>query len=763
MKRLPLFPISFISLVILFCAFPLFASANWVKISNNPIVSIGSNNTWDQSKVGSASVIVDGSIFKMWYEGNDGSNWRIGYATSNNGITWTKNQTYLIDKIDNFSNTNVHDPKAIFQNNKYKMWFAASNQNIKEIHINYSESSDGIFWSQPLLNVIPVSLTWENDSGISFPFTIFLNNSFKMWFAARGSFNGSTKWRIGYATSTDGITWDKHSTPVLESTQPWEGADVGNPSVLLDETSGIYEMFYHGNGGIGRATSTDGLNWVKDPSNPILIPTFGTFDSQRVFNPFVLKKDGIYYMWYTGISSDGKWQMGLATSVPIPTPLPTTLPTTLPTVTPTPTLTPIPTISPTPTASVTPTITPTLTPTLTTTPTPTLFPTITSTPSPTPTISPPFSPIIIIPGLGASWNPKDIFSCDIKSSGKWDLAPYVSLYNRLIKTLTENAHLRLNKDVYVYTYDWRQPLDIQAENFKNYLENVLREKSPETKVRLVGHSLGGMIIRSYLDHNPNSHHVLSVMTVGSPHLGSLAVYPIWEKGDISIDDLLFQITINQVITNCKVIRIFILPQKSIPVFKFRTSREIVQYFIPVMKQFLPVFDYLRQNGQIKKVNQLKAQNDWIGSHPFPQNNYNISFSTLSGDNNPTLKFFDVTNPSIRESAYGDWVDGKPIGNEKIDSGDGTILNTSSQLEGVNNEKISGNHGEIISSATGITKILNFLGITGIPIAPAVILPEETAKTALMISLDQPVKIKITDPKGNTSETKENISVSFNPM
>ncbi|MBI3379993.1 hypothetical protein HY029_04515, partial [Candidatus Gottesmanbacteria bacterium] len=46
---------------------------------------------------------------------------------------------------------------------------------------------------------------------------------------------------------------------------------------------------------------------------------------------------------------------------------------------------------------------------------------------------------------------------------------------------------------------------------------------------------------------------------------------------------------------------------------------------------------------------------------------------------------------------------------------------------------------------------------------AVILPEETAKTALMISLDQPVKIKITDPKGNTSETKENISVSFNPM
>ena len=34
----------------------------------------------------------------MWYSGNDENTTRIGYATSSDGINWTKNANYILDK-----------------------------------------------------------------------------------------------------------------------------------------------------------------------------------------------------------------------------------------------------------------------------------------------------------------------------------------------------------------------------------------------------------------------------------------------------------------------------------------------------------------------------------------------------------------------------------------------------------------------------------------------------------------------------------------
>lgn len=713
---------------------PELVEASWFKVSNAPVVAVGPNNSWDQSRVGSASIIFDGSVFKMWYEGYSGSTWRIGYATSSNGISWSKYPSYLIDSLDGGINFNIHDPKVMFIDTEYKVWYAASDSSINNIHINYSESLDGINWNSSLVNIMPLSLSWEHD--ISFPYTIFVNNQYKMWYAARGSYNGSiSHWRIGYATSTDGINWTKYPTPVMDITQSWEGIDIANPSVLFE--NGTYHMWYHGDGGIGHATSPDGINWTKDPANPILVPTDGTFDSRRVFNPYVRNINGIYYMWYTGIGDDGKWQIGLATSEDIST--------TFPTATPSPTATPTPTpiiSSPTPTS----------------TPTPTPTPPVTLTP--TPTVPQIFSPIIIIPGLGAAWNPKDIFACSQDSpSSKWELAPYVTVYNRLLNTLTDNAHLRLNQDVYLYTYDWRKTLPEQATNFKNYIDDLLITKPPGTKFRIVAHSLGGLVIRSYLTYYGSGQHISDVLTIGSPHQGTVMAYPVWEKGELAIDDLFIQIALNQVISHCRVIKKLIYPGKEVSIFKFRSNREIVQYFVPVVKQLLPTFNYLKMNGQIKDSSNLKIKNDWLPMHLVPTDKYNINLSTLSGESISTLRYLNVVNPSIREQAFGDWLDGKPTGNETSNLGDGTILDLSSQLNGVINEVISANHIGIISESLGISKILNFLGLPEIPIA--LFIPEAD-NSALVISVVSDLKIKVTDPVGKISESDKGLVVTFNP-
>jgi hypothetical protein len=52
---------------------------------------------------------------------------------------------------------------------------------------------------------------------------------------------------------------------------------------------------------IGHATSMDGINWTKDPENPVLDQGGeADFDRTGVWDPYVIFEDGIFKMWYGG-------------------------------------------------------------------------------------------------------------------------------------------------------------------------------------------------------------------------------------------------------------------------------------------------------------------------------------------------------------------------------------------------------------------------------------------------------------------------------
>jgi hypothetical protein len=67
---------------------------------------------------------------------------------------------------------------------------------------------------------------------------------------------------------------------------------------------------------IGHATSKDGLNWVKNPANPVLrTGKSGEWDDGATWDPFVLHEDGIFKMWYGGERVGHRdFQCGYATS-----------------------------------------------------------------------------------------------------------------------------------------------------------------------------------------------------------------------------------------------------------------------------------------------------------------------------------------------------------------------------------------------------------------------------------------------------------------
>ncbi len=144
------------------------------------------------------------------------------------------------------------------------------------------------------------------DESVVTPCVIFNSdlNRYEMWF---GTFDGTYPNNgIGFAWSTDGITWTKHPTPVMTpSGTGWDAVSVGECSVIKE--SNVYKMWYTGHPNstrtpsyIGYATSTDGgITWQKYAGNPVLSPGTG-WESARVEFPSVIKVTGGYLMFYTG-------------------------------------------------------------------------------------------------------------------------------------------------------------------------------------------------------------------------------------------------------------------------------------------------------------------------------------------------------------------------------------------------------------------------------------------------------------------------------
>jgi predicted GH43/DUF377 family glycosyl hydrolase len=262
----------FITILFLLITGFIHSQTEWFKYPGNPVLVPGPES-WDNIDVSFGKVLFDGSEYKMWYTGA-GNIFQIGYATSVDGMNWNK-----------YSGNPVLSP------------------------------GDPGSWDA---------------GGVGIPTVIFDGSTYHMWYAGSPT-NPLTQIRIGYATSTDGILWQKDTlnNPVLNigSSGEWDDLWVTHPTVIKDGAD--YKMWYTGsrtvsNGMIGHAISPDGVNWTKynDPttpnppnveSDPVLTGTAGWWDELTVWQACALLNNSIFEIWYAG--NNGSLQrIGYATS-----------------------------------------------------------------------------------------------------------------------------------------------------------------------------------------------------------------------------------------------------------------------------------------------------------------------------------------------------------------------------------------------------------------------------------------------------------------
>ena len=244
---------------------------------------------WESINVCYPCVFYDNSagVYKMYYSGSGGasynesawSQWQMGLATSADKTNWTR----------------------------------------------WTDTFQPVFYARRFMEgdvVDPTEMTEAFDSVSAFGAWVMKDDAtYKIWYTGwtgetehvGGGVENKIKRRIGYATSTDGITWVKYTGGAgagaiigqgMAGSNDWKGAC--HPCVLK-LVDGTYKVWYEGFGSdnvsrICAATSIDGFTWSTQ--GVALSPGSGAnLDALGVRNPVVIMRNGHYELWYQGQSS----------------------------------------------------------------------------------------------------------------------------------------------------------------------------------------------------------------------------------------------------------------------------------------------------------------------------------------------------------------------------------------------------------------------------------------------------------------------------
>ncbi len=282
-------------------------AGGWKKYEKNPVLG------GDLGTIFDISVLHDQpGDFEMF------CSWRpqrsIALSTSGDGLSWTKPVICLPFNDSSGWERDVNRPVVIRKDGKYHMWYTGENDSVSAI--GYAVSEDGRHFRRIGASpVLAADQPWEKKA-LMCPHVIWDGEAklFRMWYSGGEQYEPDA---IGYATSKDGIHWEKYAgNPVFrnDTTHQWEQDKVTACQVIRRKND--YLMFYIGfknidYAQIGMARSKDGIsNWERYTGNPLIKPGLA-WDSSAVYKPYAIEDGDRWLLYYNGRHNNME-QIGIA-------------------------------------------------------------------------------------------------------------------------------------------------------------------------------------------------------------------------------------------------------------------------------------------------------------------------------------------------------------------------------------------------------------------------------------------------------------------
>lgn len=227
---------------------------------STPVLS-NLNQDWASKGVETPSVVLFKGLYHMFFTGyktNTHSDFRIGHATSSDGISWNITNNFILGPtgtITDFNGASTAEPGAVVFNNKIFLYFSAIgyHQDINDQDntqgsivqtIGLVSSEDGFNWSapqnilRPNQKLYPRSALGKNKYyGLSTPQPIIHDNKIILFFDI---INEDPSWHqesISYAYSSNGITNFKQHTETIHEKSDfwWTNNEIRSPFPIIDD------------------------------------------------------------------------------------------------------------------------------------------------------------------------------------------------------------------------------------------------------------------------------------------------------------------------------------------------------------------------------------------------------------------------------------------------------------------------------------------------------------------------------------------------
>ena len=139
----------------------LSSNKTWSK--EGLVMDLGPPSSPDNSGARAASVMKDGTTYRMWYTGYDGARLRGLYATSSDGLIWTRRGVAINVLTAPYNFDLIAGTSVIKEGSTYRMWFSGgywSGGPFGELwaRIYYAESTDAVSPGASRTSSVPSSV-----------------------------------------------------------------------------------------------------------------------------------------------------------------------------------------------------------------------------------------------------------------------------------------------------------------------------------------------------------------------------------------------------------------------------------------------------------------------------------------------------------------------------------------------------------------------------------------------------------------------------
>lgn len=227
----------------------------WENEQSNPVLQIGNDNEFDSHSIRWPYVIYDEGILKMWYAGSKNSlDWQIGYAESSDGIVWQKyiNNPVFTSGGNTWESYSVRLGAVVKENGNYHLWYDGSSDGFQTTSsIGYATSTDGINWTRvgegPILRagseffatykVSVGDVHWIEDK------------YFEMFYTG---VNENIERSVGRAVSHDGVSWlHDPNNPIIPHSVDNTWNEYSSSSSVFERVGNNYRFWFSGQDGTG--------------------------------------------------------------------------------------------------------------------------------------------------------------------------------------------------------------------------------------------------------------------------------------------------------------------------------------------------------------------------------------------------------------------------------------------------------------------------------------------------------------------------------